>query len=310
MNDRGSYFYRCYSHISAGGLISGKGPGQARPLGDDLLPEFINHLVLHTTKPTALVSVSSRMIDTLRRAFNKCYKDGEDASQIWIAFFYVPYADEYAYHHAEDLAEKFKMKNSRRLRYEYIFEWEIPKKYFIHELSVETLMKRGFNMSEFLVDDDFGGVVLPFISGSTKERSVASPGTSIPGLKIDFAKAIFKSSDNAHEVGIYLGLLARSFGARSPLHQIILQLQLDCFRINPVNPDDQLFRFSYDDDFPAIENGVDEVLIDWWLTDPDFCVEYEDHLAWAEQIREGVETEGELYKTEMQIEEAAIELGL
>ena len=265
MSDRGKYFYRCYSQTSAGGLISGKGPGQARPLGDNLLPEFINHLTLQTTRPTALVSVSSRMIDTLRRAFNKYYEYREDPSQIWIAFIYVPNVDKHAgaYHHAMGLAERFKMRGFRLLQYEYIFEWEIPQKYFIHEVSVETLKKRGFTMSEFLVKKKFGGVTLP----------------RIPELKKNFAKAILGSSDNAYEVGIYLGLLARSFGARSPLHQIILQLQLDCFRINTVNPDDQLFRFSYDDDFPAIENGVDEVLIDWWLTDPDFCVEYEDHLA-------------------------------
>ena len=263
MSDRGRYFYRCYSHSSAGGLISGKGPRQARPLGDNLLPEFINHLNLNTRKPTALVSVSSRMIDTLRRAFNKFHVAREDPSQIWIAFFFVPNRDKHVYHHAEGLADILRMKDSSWLRHEYIFEWEIPKKYVIHEVSVETLMQRGFNMSEFLVNDKRGGVTLP----------------RIPELKKNFAKAILGSSDNAYEVGIYLGLLARSFGARSPLHQIILQLQLDCFRINTVNPDDQLFRFSYDDDFPAIENGVDEVLIDWWLTDPDFCVEYEDHLA-------------------------------
>jgi len=294
MNDRGTYFYRCYSQSSAGRFIYGKGPGQARPLGDNLLPEFINHLTLQTTRPTALVSVSSRMVDTLRRAFNKLYKDGEDPSQIWIAFIFVPNAEKHDYHHAEDLAKGLKMKEPSLLQYEYVFEWEIPEEYFIHEVSVETLMQRGFNMSEFLVNDKRGGVTLPRISE----------------LKTKFAKAILKSSDNAHEVGIYLGLLARCFGARSPLHQIILQFQLDCFRINNVEHDDQLFRWSYDDDFPAIENGLDEVMFDWWLTDPDFCAAYEDHLAWAEQIMRDVESEGELYRTVMKIEEAAIELGL
>lgn len=186
------------------------------------------------------------------------------------------------------------MENSHLLQYEYLFEWGIPEKYFIHRVSVETLMKRGFNMSEFLVDNDFGVTVLPFT----------------PKLKDDFARAILESSDDPHEVGIYLGLLARSFGARSPLRQITLQLQLDCFHITSIDHDDQVFRLSYDDDFRAIEDGVDVILFDWWLTDPDFYGACKDHLAWAEQTRGDVETEMELYKTEMQIEEAAIELGL
>ncbi|KAI4660758.1 uncharacterized protein J4E79_005326 [Alternaria viburni] len=303
MNDRETYFYRCYSQTSAGGLISGKGPGQARPLGDNLLPEFINHLNLNTRKPTALVSVSSRVIDTLRRAFNKYYEYREDPSQIWIAFIFVPNADEHVYHHAEGLAERFEMRESRLLRYEYLFEWEIPQKYFIHDVSVKTLMKRGFNMREFRVKDDRGGVTLP----------------SIPTLKKDFAKAIFGSSDHAYEVGIYLGSLARCFGARSPSRQITLQLQQDCFPITSVNHDDQVFRLSYEDgsrvligfdDVRAIEDGVDVVLLDWWLTDPDFCAAYEDHLAWAEQTGADVESEWELHKTERQIEKAAVELGL
>ncbi|KAH6865510.1 hypothetical protein BKA58DRAFT_389637 [Alternaria rosae] len=295
MSDCGSYFYRCYSQTSAGGLISGKGPGQGRPLGDNLLTEFINHLNLRTTYPTALVSVSSRILDTLRRAFNKFYEDREYPSQIWIAFIYVPNADKHVrYHHAEGLARKGKMEKPSRLRYEYLFEWGIPEKYFFYRVSVETLMKRGFNMSEFLVYNDSGVAALP----STRK------------LRNDFVRAILESSDDAHEVGIYLGLLARSFGACSPLRQIILQLQLERFHITSIDHDDQVFRMSYDDDFRAIEDGVDVVLLDWWLTDPDFYGEYKDHLAWAEQRRGDVETEMELYKTEMQIEEAAIELGL
>jgi len=245
------------------------------------------------------------MIDTLRRAFNKYYEYREDPSQIWIAFIYVPNVDKHAgaYHHAMGLAERFKMRGFRLLQYEYIFEWEIPQKYFIHEVSVKTLMQRGFNMSEFLVKKNSGKIAL----------------RPIPELKNYFARTILESSDNAHEVGIYLGLLARCFGARSPSRQITLQLQQDCFPITSVNHDDQVFRLSYEDgsrvligfdDVRAIEDGVDVVLLDWWLTDPDFCAAYEDHLAWAEQTGADVESEWELHKTERQIEKAAVELGL
>lgn len=82
----------------------------------------------HTRRePIALISVSSRLIDTLLRAFNKFYKGFESTDQIWIAFILVPHIDKAIYHHVEGLAKRWGIKNLGGFLYEYVFEWEIPE---------------------------------------------------------------------------------------------------------------------------------------------------------------------------------------
>lgn len=90
-------------------------------------------------EPTALISASDRLSDTLRHAFSKLYKDGEISNQIWITFIYVPDEDKHIYHHAEGLAKKWHFLNPGRLRYEYIFEWEIPEQYLITKFRLRHL---------------------------------------------------------------------------------------------------------------------------------------------------------------------------
>jgi hypothetical protein len=82
MEKPGRYFYRCFSDSSAGGLISGKGRRHTHLSNNELRTEFSNHLRSLSKKPTALISVSSRIIDTLQRAFGKFYKDGEKPDQV------------------------------------------------------------------------------------------------------------------------------------------------------------------------------------------------------------------------------------
>lgn len=83
-------YTRAYSKSSAGQLGSGKGP-KGDPLSDtDLLEEFRNHARRRNRKPTALVSGSDRIVDTVKRAFDKHYEDGEPSAEIWIAFIEVP----------------------------------------------------------------------------------------------------------------------------------------------------------------------------------------------------------------------------
>ncbi|KAF2802114.1 uncharacterized protein BDZ99DRAFT_483133 [Mytilinidion resinicola] len=196
MGKSGRYFFRCFSNSSAGGLISGKGCRGRRLSETDLHSEYVNHVLLRATVPTALISVSSRIIDTLRRAFNKLYEDEESPDQIWITFIYVPDTDKDVYHHAEDLAKKWNYPDNGKLRYEYIFTWEIPEKYLIHKVSVETLIKRGLDMKGYLLNG-------------------ALPRTSI--LRQEVVRKILDPSNGGYDIGLSLGFLARCFGARAPI---------------------------------------------------------------------------------------------
>ena len=83
-------YTRAYSKSSAGRLISGKGPG-GNPLSSAaLLEEFQNHAKIRNREPTALVSASYRIVDTVKRAIEKHYVNGESSVDIWIAFIKVP----------------------------------------------------------------------------------------------------------------------------------------------------------------------------------------------------------------------------
>jgi hypothetical protein len=313
MDKSGKYFYRCYSNSSAGGLISGKGRRHGRQLGTDLRAEFVSHVLDPTMEPTALISASNRLIDTLQRAFSKFYNNGEIPDQIWIAFIYVPDEDKHIYHHAEDLAKKWNYPNPGRLRYEYIFEWEIPARYLIHKVSVETLITRGFDMNQYLLD-------------------YALPPTSI--LRKELARRILEPSHGGYHIGFDLGHLARCFGARAPVRQLALQLLRDCSHVRCIDDNTQTVIVSYVDNqidhldfshFCDIEDGIDTALYDWWLADPDFFNAYEEHRAWASQIENDIKGERKLWldgdigieeyekhkqQADTIIKDAAISLGL
>ncbi|KAF2174704.1 hypothetical protein K469DRAFT_685758 [Zopfia rhizophila CBS 207.26] len=283
MVEPGRYFYRCFSDSSAGGLVSGKGRSAQRLSKQALRVEFKNHLQLDATVPTALVSVSSRIIDTLRRAFNKLYEDKESPNQIWIAFVHVPDSDKNVYHHAENLAEQCGYKECRRLKYEYVFTWEIPREYFMHKVSIQTLMERGLNMEDYLWDR-------------------ALPATRT--LQEEVARKLFDPSNCGYDIGLGLGFLARCFGARAPTRQIARQLLQDCLRVLDIDDDAQIVRVSYRDydallDFSYIcdiEDGIDMALLDWWFTEPGFLDAYEEHCASASQIQEEMEREWDYWR--------------
>ena len=57
-----------------------------------LLDEFRNHADKLSEVPTALVSVSSRIVDTLNRAIYLYLVAGEHPCHIWIAFIEIPAA--------------------------------------------------------------------------------------------------------------------------------------------------------------------------------------------------------------------------
>ena len=297
MESPGSYLYRCYSDSSAGGLISGKDKDGRSLSNAALHSEFINHVQLRAQNPTALVSASNRLIDTLRRAFSKLYEDKEISSKIWIAFIYVPDVDKHVFHHAEGLAKILELPNSERFRYEYIFEWDIPKKYLIHKVSVETLVERGFDMKEYLIGN-------------------ALPPTSI--LRGEFSKRVLEPSKGGYHIGLDLGFLARCFGARAPVRQIAFQLHQDCSAVRFINHNAQILSISYWGNqvthldfahFCDLEDGIDTALYDWWLADSEFFYAYKDAKRewdlWYEAALEDGDND-----VDTRVENAAIRLGL
>jgi hypothetical protein len=70
------------------------------------------------------VSGSDRIVDTLKRAFDKHYEDGESSADIWIAFMEVPPTiNETAtrIHSAKELAEKCEVSDPDKFSHEFIF---------------------------------------------------------------------------------------------------------------------------------------------------------------------------------------------
>lgn len=134
-------YTRAYSKSSAGRFVSAKGP-KGDPLSDiALLEEFRNHARKGNLEPTALVSGSDRIVDTLTRAFEKYfgddYRDGELAADIWIAFIEVPPTmdeDATRIHSAEEWAEKCGDPEYKKFSHEFVFEWAIPEKYVVADL--------------------------------------------------------------------------------------------------------------------------------------------------------------------------------
>lgn len=164
-------------------------------------------------KPTALVSASVRIVDTLKRAFDKHNEHGESPAEIGIAFI-EPKSIENGnlprIHSARQLAKQCNLQNPEFFSYEFVFEWAIPEKYVLHKVSLQTLMERGLPMDWLLPP-------------STEEvrRYIAR----------EFQQC------GPWEIGVALGFFARNFGARAPLNWVSHQLLRDCVRPEIVGED-------------------------------------------------------------------------
>ncbi|KAJ0422230.1 hypothetical protein BJY00DRAFT_280447 [Aspergillus carlsbadensis] len=137
-------FYRCYSDTSAGRLRSGEYyDGHPALTSGDLLVEFDRHRMLGNREPTALVSVTERPLEAVQRALAKYRINGEPPKTIWVVIIRVPGGKEYQKpHHARKLAKTLGLKDADVFNYEYLFEWEIPREYIEHTISVERLIYR------------------------------------------------------------------------------------------------------------------------------------------------------------------------
>uniref|UniRef100_A0A8H7K7U8 DUF7587 domain-containing protein n=1 Tax=Bionectria ochroleuca TaxID=29856 RepID=A0A8H7K7U8_BIOOC len=216
--------------------------------GKRLLGEFQNHANKYNEEPTALVSVSNRIIDTLNRAFHMHLVDGEDLSDIWVAFIEVPAAASAMVHRARPLAEAIRLDNSSAFEHEFIFEWTIPNERIMHQVHLQTLIDHGLRYSDFL------GPELQYIS-TYEMRDVVS---------------VRLTRSDPRGIGVSLGCFARLFGARAPSNWIAYQLFLVCVPTKIICDDVVSIRDMQGrrarvrfDFFSELEEGIDTALVDW-----------------------------------------------
>ena len=165
------------------------------------------------------MSGSDRIVDTVKRAFDKHYEYGEPSAEIYIAFIEVPptmYETATRIHSAKKLAEMCEFPGPNLFSHEVVFEWAIPEEYVLHKVSLQTLLER-----EFL------------------EPWFGQPSTG--EVRIRIAREL--QGQFPWEIGLTLGFFARRFGARAPLNWVSHQLFDDCVRSKI--KDDNLIRLDY-----------------------------------------------------------------
>lgn len=267
-------YTRAYSPSSAGQLISSKGTGGG-PLRDaDLVEEFQNHAVMWNREPTALVSVSKRIIDTVKRALEKHFRNDESPADIWIAFIEVPddsnHENPIRIHPARKLAEKCGIPDPHLFRHEAVIEWAIPEQCVLHQVSLETLMDR-----QLLVE------------GCLLQNALKSEGFSTEGLRGCVAKALQRGIRDPWGIGVSLASFAKKFGARAPLEWVARQLFDDYVRDMQSQADVEFFYANRTTFLVEMDNGIDTALIDWWMADFDFFQAYKVYKEWKSE-RENV----------------------
>ncbi|KAH6641131.1 hypothetical protein F5144DRAFT_123770 [Chaetomium tenue] len=285
----GTIYTRAYSKSNAGQLNSGRGPTGPPLSGVQLLAEFQRHANRNNRIPTALVSVSNRLVDTVHRAFQKHYVNGESPADIWVVFIESPaerQAPAVRLHSARELAQSLGLK-PEHFHYEFVFEWGIPQGYVLHKVSLKTLMDRGLQIDL----EDL----------STQE------------LRVSTARGFEQSSSYGPvDIGMNLGFFAKPFGARAPLDWIAHQWYSDSVRTwFDYGRDVVELRYAHEhceavevDFFCDLDQRIGTVLMDWWLADSDFVRDYEDFQRWREAMEDNIAD------IEEEIEAEAVKIGL
>ncbi|KAH8197131.1 hypothetical protein TruAng_008697 [Truncatella angustata] len=261
-------FTRVYSKSSAAQLIAAKSPKGTLSHGE-LLAEFQKHAYKSNQEATALVSVSDRIIDTVKRALDKHYTNGESPEDIWIAFIETPTKTPPGVHAANGLAKESGFPRPNLFCHEYIFEWAIPEEYVLHTVSLQILMDRGLDWEKY----------------STQNRPL-----STKDLRHQIANELQHTSSvcSSWDVGIELASFARLFGARAPLSWIAHQLFYDCVWTE-MDPEQQVVRLKFANEnieivdfefFCDLDDGVDTALNDWWLADTSFFLRHKAFEDW------------------------------
>lgn len=281
-------YTRVYSERSAGKLSSGKGSTGNALTHAELLDEFRNHAKKQSKEPTALISVSSRIVDTVQRAFQEYYGYGQSPEDIWIAFIKVPVTVQL--HAAQHLAEECGLPAPGLRRYEYIFEWIIPGEYVLHQVSLQTLMDRGLDWDKYLFMDD-------------DDDQVASTPELRKRITMDLLSQ--QAWRDPRGVGIFLALFARNFGARAPLDWVAHQLFDDCVTTEVLDDYIVLVKYGYGsstivdlDFFFELDDGIETGLCEWWLTDDEFQLNWSEFDEWrADEEHEIIQDEINFWET-------------
>jgi hypothetical protein len=99
-----------------------------------------------------------------------------------------------------------------------------------------------------------------------------------------------------------LGSIARRFGARALVCNIVHHLLLEYTKLHYVNYNAQTVLVSYWEDHETsldfehnywIQRGTDESLFKLWLDDIDFRLAYKEHSEWASRLEDEIEREWE-----------------
>lgn len=289
----GMFLTRSYSDSSVGKLTSGKGSIKDCPVPAPLLlAEFQQHAQLYKEIPTLLVSTSDRILDTLKRAFNKVYESGERPDRIWIVFIWIPpnRIQTVNVHSAQKLAERCRHPEPQKFAHEYVFEWAIPEEFVVHTVSVDTLLLRGLDLHDYrCIEEDPDSEIW--------SRSSEGKLPPISLLRKVMAEDYIRDVRNGWDIGIALGCFARRFGARAPVDWIAHQLYADLVRAPWVDSDGDVHSgsVSYADGttesldpevLPQLSDGIHTALIEWWLLDADFVMNVNAHNEWCDLQRD------------------------
>ncbi|KAL8991809.1 MAG: hypothetical protein Q9169_007633 [Polycauliona sp. 2 TL-2023] len=179
-------------------------------------------------------------------------------------------------HPAKQLAEKCRLFEPNRFFHEVIFEWAIPEKYILHQVSLQTLIERGIHK------DYFAPLADPAERMSTEQiRCYIANGIQGPSI---------------WETGLSLGFWARRFGARAPVAWISRQLFQDCvgmtvlkaigaFKLYYAHGPTEIVDFEYWND---LQDGIDTCLYEWWLADDEFNLRYAIFDEWRDMREESM----------------------
>lgn len=114
---------------------------------EELLLEFDDHRKKWQASPTALVSTTTNFLRVIHLAFEQLHQR-ESADQIQILFIMPDDGGHAKLHSGKDLASQLCSLdvNPQHYQYEYLFEWQIPESSVLHEITMATLIRRGFTL--------------------------------------------------------------------------------------------------------------------------------------------------------------------
>jgi hypothetical protein len=166
-------------------------------------------------------------------------------------------------------------------------QMEVPEKYIVHKVSVQTLLERGLSMERYC-------------KYSNNKRQ--PPPAYL--LRQDIAKYILDPANGGYDIGMSLGSIAQCFRARAPVHGIAHRILSKCTQFCYVNRNAQNMRVSYwhshettlnFEHFYWIERGINEALFEFWLNHIDFCIAYKEHCEWVSRLEDKMERDLETF---------------